>query len=261
MALALANRRNGLCSHTRRDAFSVCPGRRRGSKGRVMKPGVDLPLQRVFDRVELVSGIGDPDAGKLCIMSLVACLAGERHTDHPSCASPTIRAFAIPVNDHMPRGVRQRLKLFAPRILGTNDGLDNGRAEILRRALTEELLPHAVAQWQASSDASGRGPSRRLWAFVRRHALLRRIARLQRRDGASGDSGDRIALASAAAQLLVFCALGARDAGEAERTWSLAIGLLDRLCDVGASHRPVRDPLTLQGPGRQQGPSWCLVLS
>jgi hypothetical protein len=31
-----------------------------------MDPGLDLPLQRIFDRVELVSGAGDPDTGKLC---------------------------------------------------------------------------------------------------------------------------------------------------------------------------------------------------
>jgi hypothetical protein len=49
--------------------------------------------------------------------------------------------------------------------------------------------------------------------------------------------GARIALASGAAQLLVVCARDARDAGEAEQYWNSAIGLLDRLCDVGASER------------------------
>jgi hypothetical protein len=102
---------------------------------------MDLKLQRVFDSVELVSGIGDRDEGRMCIMSLVACLAGAAHTDRPACASPMIRAFAIPINDHMPRKTRQRLKLFAPRILDTNDGLDRERAAVLRRALTEEILP------------------------------------------------------------------------------------------------------------------------
>jgi hypothetical protein len=119
-----------------------------------MDPGLDLPLQRVFDRVELVSGAGDPEAGKLCVMSLVACLAGERHTDHPVCASPLIRAFAIPINDHMPHEVRQRLKPFAPRILGTNDRLDRERVEVLRRALAAEIFPYVSARWQASAGAT-----------------------------------------------------------------------------------------------------------
>ena len=39
--------------------------------------GPDLALQRVLDRVELVSNIGEPDKGTACVMSLVAYLAGE----------------------------------------------------------------------------------------------------------------------------------------------------------------------------------------
>jgi hypothetical protein len=58
-------------------------------------------------------------------MSFVACLAGEKESDAPRCASPVIRAFAILINEQMPREVRQRLKPFAPRIVGTKDGLDN----------------------------------------------------------------------------------------------------------------------------------------
>ena len=204
-----------------------------------MDPGLDLPLQRVFDRVELVSGVGDPDTGKLCVMSLVACLAGERHTDRPVCASPLIRAFAIPVNDHMPREVRQRLKPFAPRILGTNDGRDGERAEILRHALAKEIFPQFAAKWQASSGALGVGLSRRLWMQLRRRELHHRVERLLGKVGAGGGPGDWIALASATAQLLALCARDARDAGEIERCWSTAIVLLDRFCDVGASRRQV----------------------
>jgi hypothetical protein len=55
----------------------------------------------------------------------------------------------------------------------------------------------------------------------------------------SGNPGCRIALASSVGQLLALCARDARDAGEAERCWSAATGILDRLCDVGASERQV----------------------
>ena len=65
---------------------------------------LDLRLQRALDRVELVSGsIGDPGDGRMCLMSLVAFLAGEPHSDSPGCASPVVQAFAVAVNDHMPR--------------------------------------------------------------------------------------------------------------------------------------------------------------
>jgi hypothetical protein len=50
-------------------------------------------------------------------------------------------------------------------------------------------------------------------------------------------AGRGIALAAAAAQLLALCAHDARDAKEEEWCWNSAIGLLDQLCDVGASAR------------------------
>ena len=110
---------------------------------------LDPRLQRALDRVELVGGsIGDPGQGRMCLMSLVAFLAGEPHSDAPGCASPLIQTFAVLVNDHMPHAARQRLKPFAPRIIGTNDGLDGIRAAVLLQALTGGDL----------SGTSGQGP-------------------------------------------------------------------------------------------------------
>src|SRR3954447_1181222 len=101
---------------------------------------LNLRLQRAFDRVELVSGtIGNPGDGRMCLMSLVAFLAGEDHSDAPGCASPLIQAFAVQINDHMPDAARQRLKPFAPRIIGTNDGLDGARVQVLSQVLTDIL--------------------------------------------------------------------------------------------------------------------------
>src|SRR4051812_15120531 len=69
---------------------------------------LDLRLQRSLNRVELVGGtIGNPGDGRLCLMSLVAFLAGEDHSDAPGCASPLIQAFAIRINDNMPHAARQ----------------------------------------------------------------------------------------------------------------------------------------------------------
>ena len=108
---------------------------------------LDVRLHRAFDRVELVGGsIGNPGEGRMCLMSLVAFLAGEAHSDAPRCTSPLIQTFAVLINDHMPREARQRLKPFAPRIIGTNDGFDPVRAEILRQALAEGILAKAPGQ-------------------------------------------------------------------------------------------------------------------
>ena len=196
---------------------------------------LDLRLQRALDRVELVGGsIGDPGQGRMCLMSLVAFLAGEPHSDAPGCASPVVQAFAVAVNDHMPRAARQRLKPFAPRIIGTGDGFDRARAAILRRALAEEIPPEAPAGPRPAghgAPAPGRfAKLRHLWRWLRKDERGRMLDRALSR-------GDGVYLAREAARLLARSARRAADARERERHWDAAIGLLDRLCDVGAPRR------------------------
>ena len=215
--------------------------------------GPDLRRQRVLDRFELVSGIGDPDGGTACVMSLVAHLAGEGRTDRPACASPLIRAFAIPVNDHMPRGARQRLKPFAPRLIGTNDGLDRARAEVLRRVLVETILPRASGERRTSSPAGGparrAGPVRRLRARLLRGPLLHRIDRLLEEAEGGRGRGQEAELAGAAGDLLALCGRDAWDEREAEWCWDQAVGLLDRLCEVDAREwRGAAARLRARGP-------------
>lgn len=196
---------------------------------------LDLRLERALERVELVTGVGTRDAGRMCVMSLVACLAGEEHTDSPACASPLIRAFAIPLNDNMPHAVRQRLKPFAPRILGTQDGQDAVRAELLRQSLSQEILPklggRATPQTRRFTGALWR-----LWSLLGMRRLEREAEWMMDRAVALADGADMaraIAAAGAVGRLLARAAREATDPREADRLWDVAIGLLDRLCDVG----------------------------
>ena len=200
---------------------------------------LDPGLQRALDRVELVGGsIGDPGEGRMCLMSLVAFLAGEDHSDSPGCASPVVQAFAVAVNDLMPRAARQRLKPFAPRIIGTRDGFDRMRAAVLRQALAEEIPPEAPGGRPSTGHGApakgGFAKLRRLWRRLRKDERQRLLDRALSHD-------DGVYLAREAARLVARSARHAADARERERHWDAAIGLLDRLCDVGA---PVR-----RGPG------------
>ena len=199
---------------------------------------LDPGLQRALDRVELVTGsIGDPGDGRMCLMSLVAFLAGEPHSDSPGCASPLIQTFAVLVNDHMPYAARQRLKPFAPRIIGTADGLDGVRAAVLRRALAEGILSEAPGQHPTERGAPAKGrfaKLRRLWRWLRKDERRRLL-------DCALSCDDGINQAREAARLIARSARHAPCAREQERQWDAAIGLLDRLCDVGA---PMR-----RGPG------------
>jgi hypothetical protein len=200
---------------------------------------VDRRLERLCERVTLVDSIGSRRRDELCVMSFVALLAGERHTDHPASASPLIRSLAIPVNDALPDDVRQRLKPFAARILGTNDGRDRDRAEVLRQVLAEEILPRVRRDWGPGRVAERcRVPLEFLFAGVvefagteERGSRLRVEALLLQLEHGM-PRGYEASVGSTAGQLLAQCM---REAATPEqRSWYLdeAISLLDRLCDV-----------------------------
>ena len=55
----------------------------------------------------------------MCLMELVAYLAGETHSDKPRCASPTITLFARAANDLLHNEDRQKLIPLAWEIMGS----------------------------------------------------------------------------------------------------------------------------------------------
>ncbi|WP_162854548.1 hypothetical protein [Sphingobium estronivorans] len=190
-------------------------------------------LERLFDRVELIRGRGDRRSNRLCIMTFVALLAGEGHTDDPRTASPFIRNFAVRLNDCLPDAQRQQLKFFAPRIVATRDDSDNLRAETVRSSFAQEILPqlkcdHAHEWLPESALARIKSFAAQPFALASTAspALLERL-RLQ------ANKSEFNAVARAAADLLVVCAQSAPPEKEAWY-WGKAIELLDRLCDIGA---------------------------
>lgn len=200
---------------------------------------LDLRLERALERVEIVTGVGTRDAGRMCVMSLVDCLAGEEHTDKPARASHVIRAFVIPLNDKMPHPVRQRLKPFAPRILDTNDWRDERRTELLRRALFEEILPRH-GRLRSARPRLFPGLFWRLLSLLSIRRLDREAEWKMDRAVALADGGELahyIAAAHAVGRLLARTVRKTKDPQEAERLWNYAIDLLDKMCDIGAENR------------------------
>jgi hypothetical protein len=200
---------------------------------------IDARLESLCERVELVRGAGNRKRGQLCIMSFVALLAGEAHSDAPATASRTIRRFAIIINDEMPHRLRQRLKLFAPRILGTQDEHDQLRARLLIQAAREELLPriatdfHSRLFWTITSSLMCQ-----MYQKADSFSELRERVVLLSSCSYEGDAWidcDRIA--NAVARLICECSRLALTQEQRDWYWMKAIDLLDRLCDVGSDER------------------------
>lgn len=189
---------------------------------------VDARLERLYQQIELVRGIGDPNRRRLCIMSFVAFLTGEAHTDRPSTVSSLIRRFAMVINDEMPDSLRQRLKSFAPRLIGTKDDEDHARAQLLVDAAQVEILPRIAEDFGRTITPSrcainGKGPCKQP---VTLHELAEKVAGF----GTSPGTYNCEDMAAALAQLLAHCGKAA-PASLGDWYWLKAIDLLDRLSD------------------------------
>jgi hypothetical protein len=136
----------------------------------------------------------------------------------------------------MPHMARQRLKPFAPRILGTQDGQDAVRAELLRQALSQEILPKLGGGRPAAQTRRFSGALWRVWSLLGMRRLEREAEWMMDRAVALADGTDMaraIAAAGSVGRLLARAARETADPREADRLWDLAVGLLDRMCDVG----------------------------
>jgi hypothetical protein len=96
----------------------------------------------------------DPEDGR-CAMEWVSHIAGESHSDQPTCVSPVVRAVCIALNDELDAEPRQRLRPYLSRTIGTaGDGLDLTRAWIALDWLIREYTPRWLSL--ASLDQSAR---------------------------------------------------------------------------------------------------------
>ena len=113
-----------------------------------------------LEAISLAKGAHPDRSNGLCVMEVAAWLAGEPHSDSPSCVCPTIRTLFISWNDVL-RTDEDRNRLLKPLlalVLNTNTGPEAS----LRRSwmafdwlvrentpawldLTPDLAPHAAA--------------------------------------------------------------------------------------------------------------------
>ncbi|MGH2908774.1 MAG: hypothetical protein ACRDK8_05710, partial [Solirubrobacteraceae bacterium] len=95
-----------------------------------------------------------PEEGR-CAMEWVSYLAGEPHSDSPTCVSPVLRALCISLNDGLPEAPRQRLRPYLARTIGTaGDGLDERRAWLAMDWLIRTYAPRWLALVSLHSEAA-----------------------------------------------------------------------------------------------------------
>ena len=210
---------------------------------------IDFTHQRLYDSISLVPRVGDRKENELCVMSLVALLAGERHTDRPQVACPVVATFAIKVNDSIDCDVRQTLKPFAPRIIGTRDGMARHRAWLLVNSIVGEVLPrraqdagHPISSELAEkllirSQSFDPGELQDLYALLRHEAenigLDRgRLSDMRYLLCACKRGSDEL-VANSCASILSDFARHPIDPAQSAWYWNKGIELIDRICDVG----------------------------
>src|SRR5262245_38350706 len=78
-----------------------------------------LDVEKFISSLNLKHGShSTPDEG-MCALEAVAFVSGEKHSDHPKCASKVIGAFLRSWNDSLNDGRRQMLKPYVLRLVGT----------------------------------------------------------------------------------------------------------------------------------------------
>jgi hypothetical protein len=108
-----------------------------------------------LETLKLEHGSHDDREDGMCAMEAVAWLAGEPHSDAPSCTSPVLAAFARYWNDALNDDKRQMLKPYLRRLIGTNTGRvdDEKRAWVATDWLVREYLPVWLELAKLTQDA------------------------------------------------------------------------------------------------------------
>jgi hypothetical protein len=124
--------------------------------------------------IKLIAGIGSREDDELCVMSLVALIAGEKHTDRPVCACPVLTPAAIVLNDtDWWLSDAERTNVLTPlaaELVGTRSTSD---VALLRAEL---FVKKAFRMWipQAFENAARLHPVEQHAAALRKHAEILR---------------------------------------------------------------------------------------
>ncbi len=100
-----------------------------------------------LDSLTLKTGSHSNRSQGVCLMEAVAWMAGEKHSDAPQCACPSLAAFGRSLNDRWKDDERQLLKRFVPLLIGTRSTreVQLARTYMLVDYSIRKILPVVVA--------------------------------------------------------------------------------------------------------------------
>jgi len=173
-----------------------------------------------LDTLVLRSGTHTSPSEGVSLMEAVSALAGEPWSNSPSCTSPVIAAYARSLNDWLPDGARQRLKVYIPRLVGTAEPeLELRRAFACADAAVRVFAPLAFAAAGLVEEVAKLGA---LAPVDRESAESARSAAESARSAAESAESAELAARSAAASSAWSAALSMRSAAESARSAALS---------------------------------------
>ena len=104
----------------------------------------------------LVSGLGNPVPGQMCVEAAVNFALGAPHGDEPKCVAPTLRSLKIRLNDSMWSSDQARakgLRRLALAQLGSAGTLDE--AEFRKRVVTLAIKVYVPIALRAAASMKG----------------------------------------------------------------------------------------------------------
>jgi hypothetical protein len=138
-------------------------------------------MQRLIERHPLRRGAHRSRSEGMCAMEMVAWLAGEPHSDEPSCACPVAAALVRACNDTMSDASRNTcLRVFVPRLVNSRGSaaLERARGMLVVDWLLHTLLPAWLRQRRRGDDAASIAALPPVRADADLHTALAAIDRL-----------------------------------------------------------------------------------
>ena len=140
-------------------------------------------MNRILDQFPLRRGAHDRRDDGMCAMEMVAWLAGEAHSDEPSCACPVIASYVRALNDLLPDdGERTRLlRPLVPKFVNTRGNahdeqrrgfvvLDGALRQLLPHVLRAQRRGHEAEMFENAASVTGEESARAALALVDRFA-------------------------------------------------------------------------------------------